>query len=91
MAPGFERIHRDAVERVRKLKPADLDRSIPFFTMGPLTIRDMLWNMVLLHGIHHRGQLTLLCRLAGGRPTGVFGPTREEMPLPRAKAAAASR
>jgi uncharacterized damage-inducible protein DinB len=90
LAPGFERIHREAVERVRKLKPEDLDRTIQFFTMGPLPIRDILWNMVLLHGIHHRGQLVLMCRLAGGRPTGVFGPTREEMPLPRPKDAAAS-
>jgi uncharacterized damage-inducible protein DinB len=45
--------------------------------------------MVLLHGIHHRGQLVLMCRLAGGKPTGVFGPTREEMPLPAANKAAA--
>jgi uncharacterized damage-inducible protein DinB len=80
LAPGFERVHRDAVERVRKLKPEDLDRTLSFFTMGPLPIRDILWNMVLMHGIHHRGQLVLMCRLAGGRPTGVFGPTREEMP-----------
>ncbi len=89
LAPGFERVHHDAVERVRKLKPADLDRSLSFFTIGPVTIRDLLWNMVLLHSIHHRGQLVLMCRLAGGRPTGVFGPTREEMPLPRARDAAA--
>ena len=82
LAPGYARIHRDALERVRKLTPADLDRSIQFFTMGPMTIRDILWNMVLLHGVHHRGQLTVLCRLAGGTPTGVFGPTREQMPVP---------
>lgn len=91
LAAAFERIHRDAVARVRQLKPADLDRRLSFFTMEPMTIRDLLWNMVLLHTIHHRGQLVLMCRLAGGRPTGVFGPTREEMPLPKAKDAAASR
>lgn len=91
LAAGFERVHRDAVARVRKLTVADLDRSVSFFTMGPTTIRDMLWSMMLLHGIHHRGQLALMCRLAGGRPTGLFGPTREEMPVPRATDAAASR
>src|SRR5947207_13899222 len=32
LAPGYERIHREAVARVRKLKPEDLDRSIDFFT-----------------------------------------------------------
>lgn len=77
--------------RLAALLPQDLDRSLPFLTIGPMTIRDMLWTMVLLHGIHHRGQLALMCRHAGGRPTGLFGPTREEMPLPRATDAAASR
>ena len=86
LAPAFERIHRDAVERVKKLNPEDLDRPLSFFTLGPLPIRDLLWNLVLLHNIHHRGQLVLMCRLAGGTPTGVFGPTREQMPLPKAAA-----
>lgn len=80
LAPGFERIHRDAVERVKKLKPTDLDRPLTFFSLGALPIRDLLWSLVLMHGIHHRGQLVLMCRLAGGTPTGVYGPTREQMP-----------
>ena len=90
LAPGYERVHRDAVERIRKLKPEDLDRTIPFMSMGPLAIRDILWDMVLLHNIHHRGQLSLMCRLAGGRPVGVFGPTREDMQQMRAQQAAAA-
>jgi len=90
LAQGYERVHRDAVARIRKLAPEDLDRSITFMSMGPLTIRDILWNMVLLHNIHHRGQLSLMCRLAGGKPTSVYGPTREEMPLPRKQPAAAA-
>jgi uncharacterized damage-inducible protein DinB len=84
LAPAFERIHRDAVARVKKLKPEDLDRTLTFFSLGSLSIRDLLWSLVLMHGIHHRGQLVLMCRLAGGTPTGVFGPTREQMPLPKA-------
>ena len=87
LAPAFERVHRDAVERVRKLKPEDLDRSIAFFTAGQFLIRDLLWSFVLMHGIHHRGQLVLMCRLSGGTPVGVFGPTREQMPARPAAAA----
>jgi uncharacterized damage-inducible protein DinB len=92
LAPGFERLHKDAVDRVRKLKPEDLDRQLPFFAMGTMSVRDLLWELVLMHGIHHRGQLVLMCRLAGGCPTGVFGPTREEMAAMQAaaKAGAAS-
>jgi len=69
LAPGYELIHREAVARIRKLKPEDLDRSVPFFTGQPLPIRDILWSMIISHGIHHRGQLTLMCRLAGGQAT----------------------
>jgi uncharacterized damage-inducible protein DinB len=88
LAPAFERIHRDAVGRVKKLKPEDLDRTLTFFTLGPMLVRDLLWNLVLLHNTHHRGQLVLMCRLAGGTPIGMFGPTREQLPLPKAAAVA---
>jgi uncharacterized damage-inducible protein DinB len=87
LAPGFERIHREAVARVRALTPTDLDRTIQFFT-GPMTIRDILWNAIMAHGIHHRGQLSLMCRLAGGQPPGLYGPNREEMAAMRAGAGA---
>ena len=88
LASGFERVHRDALGRVRKLTPEDLDRKLAFFTMGPVAVRDVLWDMVLHHTIHHRGQLALMCRLAGGQPTGLYGSTREEMPLPKPKSVA---
>lgn len=78
---GFSRVHADAVARVKKLQLDDLDRKISFFGGEPQTIRNVLWDFVLLHGIHHRGQLGLLARQSGGQPTSTFGPTRETMPL----------
>lgn len=36
-----------------------------------------LW-VFLVHEIHHRGQLTVLMRLAGLAVTGLYGPAREE-------------
>ncbi len=91
LAPGYERLHREAAQRVRKLKPEDLDRKLTFFAMGEMSVRDLLWSSVLLHQIHHRGQLALMCRLAGGRPTALYGPTREDFPLPRPKPSAAAQ
>jgi uncharacterized damage-inducible protein DinB len=87
LAPGYERIHREAVARIRKLTPEDLDRTIPFF-VGPMTIREILSSALLAHGIHHRGQLSLMCRLAGGQAPGLYGPNREEMAAMRAGAGA---
>jgi uncharacterized damage-inducible protein DinB len=57
--------------------------------MGPTPIRDILWGMIISHGIHHRGQLTLMCRLAGGQAPGLYGPNREESAAMRAGAARA--
>jgi uncharacterized damage-inducible protein DinB len=85
LAPGYQRVHREAVARISRLTPEDLDRTIPFFT-GPMTIREILWSAILGHGIHHRGQLSLMCRLAGGQAPGLYGPNREEMAAMRAAA-----
>jgi uncharacterized damage-inducible protein DinB len=78
LAPAFEVVHREAVARIKKLTAADLDRQIPFFGMT-FAIRDILWNMIIVHGAHHRGQLSLMCRLAGGQTPGLYGPNREEV------------
>jgi len=77
LAPGFDVVHREAVERVRKLQDDDLDRVLPFFGMQ-LPIRAILWALIIIHSVHHRGQLTLMCRLAGGVAPGIHGPNREE-------------
>jgi uncharacterized damage-inducible protein DinB len=86
LAPGFDRIHREAVARLEKLTLDDLDRAIPFF-VGTVPIRDILWDMIIAHGVHHRGQLTVICRLAGGQAPGLYGPNREETAAMRANAA----
>ena len=91
LAPGFERVHQDAVQRVKKLTGTDLDREIIFFTGSPVTVRQILWTMLLHHEIHHRGQLSLMCRLAGGCAPAPYGPNREEMAKLREKMAAAAK
>jgi uncharacterized damage-inducible protein DinB len=85
LAPGYELVHQEAVARIRKLKPEDLDRTLPFIT-GPTAIRDLLWNGIFAHSIHHRGQLSLMCRLAGGQVPALYGPNREETAARRAAA-----
>ena len=89
LAPGYDRIHREAAARIRQLAPADLDRSLPFFT-GPRSVRSLLWDGIVAHGIHHRGQLTLMCRLAGGSAPGLYGPNREETAALRSGATASA-
>lgn len=78
LAPAFEIVHLDAVDRVKRLESANLNEEIRYADGTMWTISDLLWRKLLLHSIHHRGQLTLLCRLAGGIPPALFGRTREQ-------------
>lgn len=79
LAPGYRRVHEEAVARLDGLMDAHLDEQVIYFDGRAMTIREVLWDALLHHLVHHRGQLVLLCRMAGGRPPGVFGPNREEM------------
>ena len=90
LAPAFRIVHNEAVARLLHLNSADLDRQLPYADGTSWTIRDLLRRRILLHAAHHRGQLVLLCRLAGGVPPGLHGLNREES-LARTRANAAPR
>ena len=79
LAPGYRTVHSAAAARVRALPADAVERSATFFDGRVLPMREILWGQLLYHSIHHRGQLVLLCRQAGGVPPGMFGPNREEM------------
>ena len=79
LAPGYRHIHEEAHARLQNLQPADLDRTVTFFDSRQLTLREVLWDELLHHLIHHRAQLVLLARMAGGAPPGMYGPNREAM------------
>jgi uncharacterized damage-inducible protein DinB len=88
LAPGYRRVHEQAVARLESLQNADLARTVTFFDGRQLTIRNVLWEQLLHHLIHHRAQLVLLCRMAGGTPPGLYGPNREEMQALQARLSA---
>jgi uncharacterized damage-inducible protein DinB len=87
LAPAFRVVHEDAVARISRLQEDDLDREIRYADGTLWSIRSLLWRKLLMHAVHHRGQLTLLCRIAGGVPPGLFGRTREETAAQTAAAA----
>lgn len=88
LAPGYRQIHQEATARLDGLTDDDLDRKVTYFDGRELTIREVLWDQLLGHLVHHRGQLVLLCRMAGGTPPGLYGPNREDMRALQAGASA---
>jgi uncharacterized damage-inducible protein DinB len=45
---------------------------------GQMWVRGKTLGVLVTHQIHHRGQLTVLLRLAGLKVPGVYGPAKEE-------------
>jgi uncharacterized damage-inducible protein DinB len=84
LAPRFQVVHDEAKARLTGLGMDDLDREIRYADGNMWSVGDLLWRKLLLHSVHHRGQLMLLCRLAGGVPPALLGRRREETPARKA-------
>jgi uncharacterized damage-inducible protein DinB len=84
LAPGYRRIHEEAVARVKKLTDADLRRTMKFLDGSDMPVGIVLFGPLFKHVIHHRGQLMMMNRMAGGSSPVVYGPTREQTEAMRA-------
>ena len=69
------------MDAVREMPESRLDETVTFVTgpgtTGPVGIHDMLWFM-LLDSVHHRGQLSVYVRMAGGKVPSIYGPSADE-------------
>ncbi len=65
----YEKMHRDEIPRVEKVSDDQYAKPIKFFVgprkPGDVPLSKVLWFILHDH-IHHRGQLTVLLRMAGG-------------------------
>ena len=81
VVPGFEREHLKSVAKLEALTDEQLNHTVKL-PVGPgqiadVRIADALW-MFLNDTIHHRGQLTVYARIAGGKLPSIYGPTADE-------------
>jgi uncharacterized damage-inducible protein DinB len=90
LASGYRQVHEEAVARLEDLRDDDLEETVDYFDGRRVTLRHVVWDELLHHLIHHRAQLVLLCRMAGGAPPGLYGPNREEMQAIRDRLEAAT-
>ena len=78
---SFERARSEALRLIQEATDAQLEATTRFFT-APKTMGDVpnvpfLW--FLLHDqIHHRGQLSVYLRMAGGKVPSIYGPSADE-------------
>ena len=73
--------HADLVSLIRKTPENDFNTTVKFYS-GPGQLTDypklmFAWFM-LSDQIHHRGQLSVYLRMAGGKVPSIYGPSADE-------------
>ena len=78
---AYENAVKTNIQRVKAMSDADYNSMIGWFvapkTPGNVRKADVLW-MTLNDMIHHRGQLSVYLRIAGGKLPSIYGPTADE-------------
>lgn len=78
---AFFQTHAELIEALEAASDEDLRGTVKFFTgpgtLGDIPKMDFLWFM-LSDQIHHRGQLSVYLRMAGGKVPSIYGPSADE-------------
>ena len=77
IADAYETAARSLAEQAgSRLADSQLGTEVSYF--GRTLPMAFVMQSLVRHQVHHRGQMTILLRLAGAVPPGVYGPSREE-------------
>ena len=78
---AYDKSARDLMDTLESTPDSRLGETVRFFTgpkqMGDVPVIDLLWFM-LMDSIHHRGQLSVYVRCAGGKVPSIYGPSADE-------------
>lgn len=78
---AFKAAHQETRAVLDQMDPSAMNAMITMpigpKQMGPVRRGDAMW-MFLYDAIHHRGQITVYQRIAGGRVPSVYGPSADE-------------
>lgn len=78
---AFEKESQALRDLVAKTPDSRLGQSVKFFTgpkqVGDVPIEGLMW-MMLMDQVHHRGQLSVYLRMAGGKVPSIYGPSADE-------------
>jgi uncharacterized damage-inducible protein DinB len=78
-------LDRQHPELMRNLRQADDQRfqgTVKFYVapkqMGDMPVMAILWGLVVMHSVHHRGQLSAYLRIMGEKVPSIYGPSLDE-------------
>ena len=78
---AIEKAHKDFRDLLSSAPDEEWSQTIHFFTgpkqLGEYTRANFAW-FLLFDQIHHRGQLSIYLRMAGGKLPSIYGPTADE-------------
>jgi uncharacterized damage-inducible protein DinB len=78
---AFDKVSGDLLVELRDPRNAELSGTVKFFT-GPKQTADFpvldFVSFMLDDQIHHRGQLSVYVRMAGGKVPAIYGPSADE-------------
>lgn len=77
----YEKEYTNSIQFVKNVSDVDLEKPLDGM-MGKFFSRrmDCVW-MFLNDSIHHRGQLSVYIRMAGGKVPSIYGPSADENPF----------
>lgn len=76
LVSDFEKASAHVIDGLQKMSVADMNKQVEF-AGGKFPAGDFMFFM-LQDQIHHRGQMTVYIRLAGGKVPSVYGPTADD-------------
>jgi|ERR1043166_1767618 hypothetical protein len=78
---AYELSAKEFMDTLAKTPDARLGETVQFFAgpgkLADYAVSDFLWFM-FLDSIHHRGQLSVYVRMAGGKVPSIYGPSADE-------------
>ena len=79
---AFDRQHRALAQKVRAADDKQFAGTIQIPVgpkkMGDVPMMGILWTGLVLHGVHHRGQLSTYLRIMGEKVPSIIGPSADE-------------
>jgi uncharacterized damage-inducible protein DinB len=76
IAEDFAREASRVLSRFQEIPENDLNKSVSFG--GATFVADQFMLMMLFDQIHHRGQLSVYVRMAGGLVPSIYGPSADD-------------